>query len=790
MSRIDFMMCALNVETDFLKFEKVALEVMAACGYNDIKPFGGYKDKGIDALNDNLYDGKLKERVIFQFSTDINSVSKVERTLKKLKENNIEYTNFVYATSKKVTSTDKIRIDEIARKFNVVSTIFDQETICFYLDKDDAKLWLKYYQDPVNLLLKEKEDENFFTASDPHKKEILKAFFIFFQQRNDNSRKQTFINEIILSYCASMGNEPIDIEKIKQACEEKFKLAIDLQSLRSTITGLVADKKLERKGNGYIANATIASNYLTATSKITNSVNLIGYQIIGKINSASDSVLTDSDKGRILNITNLYIIEVLKRYAIDIVNSMYAITSEPISYDANIITTSEIFSPLSDRIKKLFIIAAHETLTSNDDTVIQTLHLLAMSYTTMYALGIDPYLQELHASKLNNKQFIIDTDFILDALVKEGKEYAGNCSILEQLHKAGAEVIIPLECLEECALHAKIANRTYYYFGDALTSTQEDMVESVVLNVFVKGFYYAKKQKKHLTFEYYLKNYFAKENPLGFLIRIVEETLPFVHIKKLDELSNIDMDSEQYISTFELIKAHVQASRKAQYRNQEEIENIARVDAKLFLTVINKNDSSSSRSPYKLNAYVVTKSFAFNISARIQGIDDKVSTTKQALTAYFNIFTNNPINKRDIAHFIFDPVTNFVTAEMKDDLKKLARLGFDISDLSLVRLGYDIDESIHNLLQGFTDDSSMKEYINSGEYSELVKFANIRGYRQAAIVTAIADAKDKIITKVSEERDSAIKERDRANDEAERAKIKLRKKKRHDKRTLRNKNKV
>lgn len=562
MSRIDFMMCALDVETDFFKFEKVAREVMFACGYSDIKPFGGYKDRGIDALSDNLYDGKLKERVIFQFSTDISSVNKVERTLKKLKDNKIEYTNFVYVTSKKVTSTDKIRIDEIARGFNVISTIFDQETICFYLDKDDGKLWLKYYQDPVSLLLKGKEDENFFTASDPHKKEILKAFLIFFQQRNDKSRKQTFINEIILSYCASMGSEPTEIEKIKQACEDKFRLAIDLQSLRTDLNGLVADKKLVRKGNGYIANATVAANYLTATSKITNSVNLIGYQIISKINSASGSILTDSDKGKILNITNLYIIEVLKRYAIDIVNSMYAITSEPISYDVNIITTSEIFSPLSERIKKLFIIAAHETLTSNDDTVTQTLHLLAMSYTTMYALGIDPYLQELHASRLNNKQFIIDTDFILDALVKEGKEYSGNCNILEQLHKAGAEVIMPIECLDECALHAKIANRTYNYFGDTLTSTQEDMVESVVLNVFVKGFYYAKKQKKHLTFDYYLKNYFAKENPLGFLIRIVEETLPFVHIKKLDELSNIDMTSEQYIKTFELIKEHVQTTKK------------------------------------------------------------------------------------------------------------------------------------------------------------------------------------------------------------------------------------
>ena len=92
-SSLDFMMNFLESDTDFLKFENVALEVMHLCGYNEIKPFGGFKDKGIDATLVKFFDGKLKERTIFQFSMEICTQNKVEKTLKKLEENNIEYTN-------------------------------------------------------------------------------------------------------------------------------------------------------------------------------------------------------------------------------------------------------------------------------------------------------------------------------------------------------------------------------------------------------------------------------------------------------------------------------------------------------------------------------------------------------------------------------------------------------------------------------------------------------------------------------------------------------------------------
>ena len=47
---------------------------------------------------------------------EICTQNKVEKTLKKLEENNIEYTHFVYVTSKRVSSTEKIKIEDEVQK--------------------------------------------------------------------------------------------------------------------------------------------------------------------------------------------------------------------------------------------------------------------------------------------------------------------------------------------------------------------------------------------------------------------------------------------------------------------------------------------------------------------------------------------------------------------------------------------------------------------------------------------------------------------------------------------------
>lgn len=775
-SSLDFMMNFLESDTDFLKFENVALEVMHLCGYNEIKPFGGFKDKGIDATLVKFFDGKLKERTIFQFSMEICTQNKVEKTLKKLEENNIEYTHFVYVTSKRVSSTEKIKIEDEAKKYKVSAECFDQKTLCFHLSKNNSALWLKYYPDPIKMLLEKKPEENFLNTNEQHKKEILKASILLFEQNKNQDTNNSFIKNFIISFCASNATSPVSLETISDSLGDKFKIKVDSELLQEIVLDLVKEKILAKSNYDFVIAKDVAERYIFVSSSIENKINGIGYKIISKIDAIGSEILSDADRGKIINITREYLLEILKRYSIDIVSSVYNDSDAPPSYNHADIEKLDSILQLDPKVRKIFILATSDVLSSGDADIVEVIYILAMSYTSMYALGINPYLHEFYNSKLNGKIFILDTDFILDSLVKECPEYKSNFAILKMLNDAGASIIIPDECLVECARHARISIRTYDYFGESLPFVSEELSDETILNVFVKGYYYKQKDRKNLTFEMYLKNYYEKDNSIGFLSRIIEESIPFATIQSIDEVATIDPNSEEYTSTFALLHEQAQRSKKAQYRSEQEINEIAQLDTKIFLAAMSKNVSVEKKSPYKLNSYVVTKYYAFNISARLRGAQDNISTTKEALTAYFNLFGNEPVNKFELSQFIFNPITHYVSSEMKDDIKKLAKLGFDISDYSMTRLGYDIDKALHNLLQGFTDDKNIKIYVQSDEYAQLIKFAKLRGYKLSPVISALNEAKNETITTLTAERDAALKEK-------EKAELKLRRKERHIRRT-------
>lgn len=752
---IELLKQILDKETDYFKFEKVALEVMEQHGYNGIRPFGGHKDKGVDASLEVFYEGKLREKIIFQFSMDKSSTNKVNNTLKTLKDNKIDYTQLVYVTSKQLRANEKIEIEKKGIEYGVTVVCFDQEMICNYLSRNNGELWLKYYPDPIQMALQNDKDNDLLGENAEYKNEILKAFFLFYKQNQDVKTKNLFIKEFIISFCASKYKVCVPIEDIISAMNEEFKLNTKEEIIRKIVGELTIEKSLSKIGECYLISRDMVTKYLSISDDIGSKINKIGDRIVDKIQNAEGYTICDSDYGKIINITKKYLLEVLKRYSLSIVSSIY--NEDNNVYDPEVIVNSGLLYGLDPNLQKLFIYAASEVLSSKDKDIIETLYLLSMSYTSMYALGINPYLHEFYNSKLKGKSFILDTDFILDAIVSDFPENKGCKEIIKRMNSSGASIIIPYECLEECATHAKISWRTYDYFGDSLLSLPEDQVDNLVYNLFVKGYYYAKKKKKHLTFESYINNYYEKNDSIGYLYRLISESYPFIEIKYINDIAKIDEKDDEYIKIYTLLHEQAKKSKKAQYRTESDIEKLSHLDAKIFLAAKSKNGASIRRRPLGLNSYVVTKSFSFNISARLLGIEDNISTTKEALTAYFNMLGTEPINKKELASFIFSPILHFVSTELEDDIKKLAKLGFDLSDCSPTRLSYDIDSIMHSLLEGFNESSpSIQSYIHSDEYSELIRIAKSKGYKLSPIVDALHTEKNAQVARLTSQLDDAL----------------------------------
>ena len=84
---------------------------------------GGIKDRGIDGLE---YTSELEKnnKVIFQLSIDKNPKSKIDDTVQKLIDNDIQFTRITYFTNRSIKNKD-ILIDQYADIHQVTLRIFD-----------------------------------------------------------------------------------------------------------------------------------------------------------------------------------------------------------------------------------------------------------------------------------------------------------------------------------------------------------------------------------------------------------------------------------------------------------------------------------------------------------------------------------------------------------------------------------------------------------------------------------------------------------------------------------------
>ena len=235
-------MILLEHETDYLKFERIATDIMYQYGFHDILPYGGHKDKGVDGKAEKYFEGFLKEKAIFQFTTEANSRAKFISSLKKLQKNGINYTHFVYVTNKKITSMEKLELEDIARQeYNVTPIIFEQEAVCFYLTKDNYRLWNKYYDNPIAEFNKKESNK---PLDNNHKIEVMKGFFLFL---NYNKANNLYISkEYILSLYASRHPEELTISDIQKIMNIDMKIAISEENIDTMIQELVKEQFIKK----------------------------------------------------------------------------------------------------------------------------------------------------------------------------------------------------------------------------------------------------------------------------------------------------------------------------------------------------------------------------------------------------------------------------------------------------------------------------------------------------------------------------------------------------------------
>jgi len=297
-------------------------------------------------------------------------------------------------------------------------------------------------------------------------------------------------------------------------------------------------------------------------------------------------------------------------------------------------------------------------------------------------------------------------------------------------------------------------------------SFSEPFVGEVVGNIFVKGYYYARKNHQipnNISFERYLDNYYESTAATPYLNEVIKNRFPEgVEIVDSSSLLKKDIPTERMSAMSTALYELHSSGRKSAYRTEEELQQLAETDASLFLTALDLNEAAESKSSEILGGccYLITSSGKYLRSARKIGLKDVVTTRPQSLIAILDLIGSIDITPTEFVRLFENPLLIYAVRQVWEDVEVLLDSGIDLKDKSLTRLRWDLDKEMHDRISALREaercaevsDEEVPVGIGDKEYTELIKSASKRGYKKIPEVEAFMEALE------AEERKAEVKE--------------------------------
>jgi hypothetical protein len=728
---------ALERMTDFLQFEKIATDVMNKLGYRDIVPLGGYKDKGQDGFLEKFFEGKLRERIVFQYSLSSNSQTKITKTIEKLEANRISLTSLVYVTNQKVsvTSRSSMQCDALAKSITLV--IHDGVEIAAGLRDNDFKMFHNYFPNPKQIL---STDPLILSGSisDAHEKELLKACLAFVvSEKGNQARGNAYMSLTQAALCA-MGEAGGTKEEVITFYSDKYNIKdVDFNSVEKALYALCRSKFATYEGKTYMAAEEQRQAYVAKIAEINSKIEYFTKEIAASAVRDFPKTIDDTTYSKYIRNSQRALVKVLQAHGLDVIGKVSNNGSAGFHLTGiESVITDACRENLSHETGNILIAAFSQALKNPSEEMVDALFQLAIAFASTYSLGVEPNLRDLQVSRLAGKTIFLDTDFILDCIVPDNPDTEANRKMIKTLISHGVKIQIPVECIDECVTHSRLSHNTITYFGQSLSSVPEDTANASIHNVFARGYYhYIRRNGVRMPFKDYINNYFDSNNPSAFMERLVKDIFgnepKIVNITNAYNLTN---ESTGYADAYAVIRECVEHSRKSMYRSPADVDALAETDTKLFLAAESLNAAVGQPGILAATSMILTRSGAFDLAARKIGKSYKLATTPQALSTFFEMAGVNCLDKHTVVDFIFNPVVNFAAQMHKDDIVKLARLGYDLSNANITRLNFDIDHSLHKLLEGFSDETvkdeqSFKAFLDSNAFTKLSTVATGVGYK-------------------------------------------------------------
>lgn len=198
-------------------FEIFATQFLSAELGHDFIPVGGTKDRGVDGFQ-HVVSRSDNSKIIYQLSTELDVVGKINGTVDKLRANGIEFSRIIYVTNRKINGAEKI-IDDVLEKKDVHLTIYDLRW--FVANSNNSDKTIRSYQVFVDNYLHEyAKPGNYQTVANLDSDSRL---FVFLGQQFDQNRVDLKLDDLLAETLILYALEGTDPE------QNKFKTLIEIK---------------------------------------------------------------------------------------------------------------------------------------------------------------------------------------------------------------------------------------------------------------------------------------------------------------------------------------------------------------------------------------------------------------------------------------------------------------------------------------------------------------------------------------------------------------------------------
>ncbi|MCI0370678.1 MAG: hypothetical protein L0214_04685, partial [candidate division NC10 bacterium] len=452
---LDLVEIALDQFTDWVRFEKLAAEIMRDEGYPDIKPLGGVHDAGQDAVVERFfYSVGRRMRIVFQFTLRPDVAAKVQETIKRLDDADTAFQKLVIVTPAQISSERQQTIKKQVTLENQVDLeIYERKTLINRLADFSNGIFQRYFpdiRDQVNRLLQPRPGA--IRAGEDREREFLKVSYAFTFAPGATRTRKSIIDETVLAVLSLHSLAALTPEQIIRAGREALSAEVlgDLRQVEASLGRLKKRGSVDQKPNGFCLSAAEVIRLEAAQASLKASQRSVVSDIVAEVCNSAAEPIADTVRDQLTENAREVLVEYFRMNGLELAQSFLSEGKPALIYLQGTPRLLDIAKcRVSAYLGELLVAAIGKALCTPTADEAQYFANCSRAYIGLQVMNVDPSLREFQTSRFSAKVFVLDTDVVLGSIIGDLPVSGTYRNLISRLVALGASVVIPDEVLEE-----------------------------------------------------------------------------------------------------------------------------------------------------------------------------------------------------------------------------------------------------------------------------------------------------------------------------------------------------